>query len=86
MPVGKVKSVLKHRLLDFPLEKQALVWPFLLPEVAFWLNSSWNSSTNITAFEAFFGRKCNQFSNKKDGSQLLVLPSDKYLMWILLYK
>ena len=37
---GQVKSVLKHRLLDFPLEKQALVWPFLLPEVAFWLNSS----------------------------------------------
>ena len=75
----KVKSALRHRLLDFKPETMADVWPFLLPEISQVINNTWHATIKCTPFEVFFGRPSRQFVGNT-GSYIAVAPSDKYLL------
>ena len=75
----KVKSTLRHRLLDFKPEEMADVWPFLLPEISQVINNTWHATIKCTPFEVFFGRPSRLFIGST-GSCISVAPSDKYLL------
>ena len=75
----KVKSTLKHRLLDFRPEEQVNVWPFLLPEIRQNLNNTWHVTIKCTPFQVFFGRDSKHLQDKS-GHCLTVLPSDQFLL------
>ena len=75
----KVKSTLKHRLLDSRPEEQVNVWPFLLPEIRQNLNNTWHVTLKCTPFQVFFGRDSKHLQDKS-GHCLTVLPSDQFLL------
>ena len=73
----RVRSTLKHLLLDFQKEEQCSIWPFLLPEVAQILNNTWYAALKSTPFEVFFGRESRLF--QVDSFPVNVLPNDAYV-------
>ena len=63
----KVKKFLAARLLTFSPDQQSNVWPWLLPEIAHYLNNTWHSSINEVPFTAFYGRESGHFGPASSG-------------------
>ena len=76
----KIRRILRYRLLDFSPEEQSTVWPFLLPEITFILNS-WHSALCATPFEVFFGRSSCHCSIADRGA-VAVWPSDEFMAFM----
>ena len=63
----KVKRFIAARLLSFSPDEQSNVWPWLLPEIAHYLNNTWHSSITEVPFTAFYGRESGNFGPASSG-------------------
>ena len=61
----RVKNCLRHFLLRYTEEERCDMWPFVIQDVAYFINHSWHHTIKSTPHTIFFGRspKCSTFDS-----------------------